>query len=84
MNERVLDVLWMEPPEPLERTLEAIENLPPNESLRLLIHRAPKMLYPILQEWGFAYETIQCQDGTYEILIRHKEDGATEVNPSRT
>lgn len=72
-QERILDALWLEPPEPLELTLEAIEKLLPGERLRLLIHREPQMLYPILQEWGFTHKTTSCEDGTYEILIWHKE-----------
>lgn len=71
-KERILDALWLEPPEPLELTLEAIETLLPGERLRLLIHRKPQMLFPILQEWGFAHQTIDREDGTYEILIWHK------------
>ena len=31
------------------------------------------MLFPILQEWGFAYQKMDRGDGTYEILIWHKE-----------
>ncbi len=73
MQERILDALWLEPPEPLELTLDALEKLLPGERLRLLIHREPQMLYPILQEWGFSYQTIGREDGTYEILIWHKD-----------
>jgi TusA-related sulfurtransferase len=80
MQERILDALWLEPPEPLELTLEAIEKLLPGERLRLLIHRKPQMLFPILQEWGFAYQTIDCADGSYEILIWLKE--ADPRNPT--
>ena len=72
-QEHLLDALWLEPPEPLELTLEAIEKLPPGERLRLLIHREPRMLFPILQEWGFAYQKMDRGDGTYEILIWHKD-----------
>lgn len=72
-KEHILDALWLEPPEPLELTLEAIEKLLPGERLRLLIHREPKMLYPILQEWGFAYQKTSREDGTYEILIWHRD-----------
>ncbi len=78
-QERIVDALWLEPPEPLELTLEALETLLPGERLRLLIHRKPQMLFPILQEWGFAYQTIDREDGSYEILIWHKEDNPAGV-----
>lgn len=77
-QERILDALWLEPPEPLELTLAAIETLLPGERLRLLIHREPKMLYPILQEWGFAYQRIARENGSYEILIWRKEPDLTK------
>jgi TusA-related sulfurtransferase len=71
-QERILDALGLEPPEPLELTLEAIEKMSPGERLRLLIHRKPQMLFPILQEWGFDFQITDREDGTYEILIWHK------------
>lgn len=70
---RIVDARWLEPPEPLELTLDAIETLQPGDRLQLLIHRDPKMLYPILQEWGFACQTTNREDGTYEVLIWHKD-----------
>jgi len=72
-EERTLDVRWLEPPEPLERALEAIETMPRGDHLRLVIHRLPHMLYPILEAWGFAHRTDSGQDGTYEILIWHQQ-----------
>lgn len=80
MDERVVDARWLEPPEPLELALEAIDSLEPGQRLRLLIHRTPHLLYPILHEWGFGYQTISGDDGTFEILIWRgeplKTDGA--------
>ena len=82
VQERVLNALWLEPPEPLELALEALEKLLPGERLRLLIHRKPQMLFPILQEWGFAHQIIDREDGSYEILIWHKtpDSGNTTNN----
>lgn len=83
MAERILDARWLEPPEPMELTLEAIGTLAPGEHLRLLIHRAPHMLYPILKEWGFDYRTHTNDDGTYEILIWSKEQAAPGSDPGQ-
>jgi uncharacterized protein (DUF2249 family) len=80
MSERILDARWLEPPEPMELTLEAIDTLLPGEQLRLLIHRAPHMLYPILKQWGFDYQTQSNDDGTYEILIWRKEPATPAGN----
>lgn len=80
MSERILDARGLEPPEPMELTLEAIDGLAQGERLRLLIHRAPYMLYPILLEWGFEHRTLSTQDGTFEILIWRKEQSAVGGN----
>ena len=73
MQERIIDARWLEPPEPMELTLAALEVLQPGENIRLLIHREPYMLFNILKEWGYGYQTQSCDDGTYEILIWFNE-----------
>jgi hypothetical protein len=80
MLERIIDARWLEPPEPMELTLAAIEILEPNEKIRLLIHREPYMLFQILEEWGYGYQTLSCDDRTYEILIWFKESIAPSGN----
>ena len=81
MPERVLDARWLEPPEPMELTLDAIDSLEPGDHLRLLIHRTPYMLFPILKEWGFSYQSHSNDDGTFEVLIWRKEQAAPVRNP---
>lgn len=76
MTERIVDARWLEPPEPMELTLAAIESLEAGDHLRLLIHRTPHMLFPILKEWGYSYRTHTNDEGTQEILIWRKEQPA--------
>lgn len=78
MTERILDARWLEPPEPMDLALEAIGGLESGEHLRLLIHRTPHMLFPILAEWGFNYRTHSLDDGTYEIFIWPKGASAPD------
>ena len=52
----MLDVRGMEQPEPLLRALAALGDLVAGEYLRLLSHRDPVLLYPMLTQQGFAYE----------------------------
>lgn len=78
MEERILDARGLEPPEPLALTLEALGTLPKGACLRLLIHRVPHMLYPVLEEWGYDQETLPREDGSYEVVIRHRMSGSTE------
>jgi len=84
MTEHIVDARWLEPPEPMELTLAALEDLAPNERVLLLIHRSPLMLFPILDEWGFSYSTNSKDDGTYEILIWQKEPAAQNNHPDQS
>ena len=68
-TEIVVDGRWLDPPEPLERVLMALDVLPPKQALRLLIHREPLFLYPILTERGFDHSIRPIEDGCFEVLI---------------
>lgn len=52
----VLDVRGLEPPEPMVRTLAALETLPDGAVLVQRNDRVPQFLLPILGERGFVYE----------------------------
>jgi uncharacterized protein (DUF2249 family) len=67
-----LDVCGLEPPEPMERVLEALSGLPTGERLCMLIDREPYPLYRILDNNGFAHSTQARPDFLYEILIWHR------------
>ncbi|HEX5973432.1 MAG TPA: DUF2249 domain-containing protein [Gemmatimonadaceae bacterium] len=51
-----LDVRGLQPPEPLVRTLAALETLPDGHQLIQLNERVPQLLLPMLAERGFACE----------------------------
>ena len=55
-NVVVLDVRGLEPPEPMIRTLAALEQLPPGSTLVQINVRVPKFLLPLLDERGFTYD----------------------------
>ncbi|MHB1233284.1 MAG: DUF2249 domain-containing protein [Burkholderiales bacterium] len=67
--DKLLDARDLEPPEPLEHTLAALDELQPEQRLRLLLLREPYPLYGILDNHGFHHETALLPDGYYEILI---------------
>lgn len=71
-NEIELNVCGLEPPEPMERVLDAISQMGRGQRLRMLIDREPRPLYRILDKNGFAYEAHCRPDYLYEILIWHK------------
>jgi uncharacterized protein (DUF2249 family) len=51
-----LDVRGLEPPEPLVRTLAALESVPEGHQLMQINVRIPQLLLPMLAERGFACE----------------------------
>ena len=57
----VLDVRGLEPPEPLMRTLSALETLPDGHELVHVNDRVPQLLFPMLAERGFACDVDESQ-----------------------
>ena len=70
----VIDGRELQPPEPLERTLEALDTLVEGEELLLLLYCQPHPLFSILKKNGYAWSEDVRADGTREIRI-HKLPG---------
>lgn len=64
-----IDVCGLEPPEPMERVLDALGRLQPGQRLKVLIPREPYPLYSILDRNGYLHETKSREDFLYEVLI---------------
>ncbi len=62
-----LDVRGLEPPEPLVRTLAALEALPDGHELVQINARVPQLLFPLLAERGFACEI---DDSSADVRVR--------------
>ena len=69
IDEILVDARWLEPPEPMEKVLQTLTRLRPGQSIRLLLHREPFPLYPILAERGYRHITHMEADGSYVIQI---------------
>ena len=69
-SQRVIDGRDMQPPEPLEQALEALDTLPPDGELVLLLYCQPHPLYQILRRNGYVWTETMQADGTNEIHIR--------------
>ncbi len=67
----VIDVRGLEPPEPMVRTLEALEALPRGKTLVQLNVRVPQFLIPKLAERGFVYEVREQSKDLVRLFIRH-------------
>jgi tRNA 2-thiouridine synthesizing protein A len=65
----ILDNRGLEPPQPMMRTLEALEKLGENETLTIINDRKPMFLFEQLDELGYRYQTEQQEDGSYRVKI---------------
>jgi len=63
-----LDVRELEPPDPLVRTLTALETLPEDHTLVQVNRRVPQYLLPMLAERGYAYDIEESH--TDYVLVR--------------
>jgi hypothetical protein len=67
--DHILDARGLEPPEPMERTLDALATLPPGDRLLLRLPRQPFPLFDLLRRMGYLWE-VSGSDGDYCIAIR--------------
>ncbi|HKJ03142.1 MAG TPA: DUF2249 domain-containing protein [Longimicrobiales bacterium] len=66
----VLDVRGLEPPEPMVRTLAALEDLPEHATLLHINVRVPQLLLPMLEERGCSYEIREQEPELVRVFIR--------------
>ncbi len=76
--EHYLDVSMLEPCEPLDQTLAATQKLGEGDYLKVLHRREPHLLYPILEQTGFAWRTIPGETTEFEIYIWRRDDNVSE------
>ena len=67
---RVIDGCELQPPEPLELALMALDTLPDDEELTMLLYCQPHPLFDILKRNGYRWTEAVQDDGTHEIRIR--------------
>ena len=67
---RVIDARWLAPPEPMELTLAALDDLGDGDELILLIHREPRPLYDVLRRNGYRHRVEMREDASFAIHIR--------------
>ena len=70
----LLDVRSLGPPEPLQRTLERLVDLPAETVLVQRNDRAPQFLYPKLEDRGYVYETVDCGEEVVTVVWRASID----------
>ncbi|MDX5363084.1 MAG: DUF2249 domain-containing protein [Pseudazoarcus pumilus] len=70
----MLDVRGLEPPEPFERAMEALADLPAGDTLTLVLDRVPYPLLRILERDGHGFEWHD--DGQGRVAVRIASAGA--------
>ena len=70
MPYRVIDGRDMQPPEPLELTLTALDTLPADQEVQVLLYCKPYPLFDILRRNGYTWTEDVQDDGTHDIRIR--------------
>ncbi len=81
---RVLDVSQLEPPEPLQQALAAIDTLATGVCLCLLHRREPLLLFPILEQQGYDHLTCATPHAdtgvsAFRIYIWRRHDSRAEA-----
>ena len=67
----VVDARWLEPPEPMVRVLEALDELQVGDTLLMRIHIEPRPLFRILERNRFLYRCELVPEGHFEVTIWH-------------
>jgi uncharacterized protein (DUF2249 family) len=68
-DQHTIDVRWLEPPEPFERIVAALETLPEGDNLRVMIHREPQPLFRWLERESYHFHHRYNPEGYFEIFI---------------
>ncbi len=76
--EHYLDVSMLEPCEPMEQTLAAIEKLQPGDYLKVIHRREPHLIYPMLEKAGFSWRTDPGGPSEFQIYIWRRDDQEAE------
>ncbi|MUK90596.1 DUF2249 domain-containing protein [Ornithinibacillus sp. L9] len=70
----VIDNRGLEPPQPMMRTLKALEKMDEGEKLSIINDRRPMFLYEELNDLGYLHETEPQEDGSFKITITKTGD----------
>jgi uncharacterized protein (DUF2249 family) len=80
----VLDVRGLEPPEPMVRTLQALETLAPGGTLVQINDRVPRFLLPEAEARGFIAEVREQAGGPVRVFFRHAAAAAPAAHSTAT
>ena len=64
-----IDARRMLAPEPFERVVEALRNLPPDDEVLLIVRQEPLPLYRFLSNNRYRYRARRTGEGSFEVRI---------------
>ncbi len=79
---KTIDARSWEPPEPMVRTLELLDELPRGKKIAVLLRYEPRPLFGILRANRFRYRSKFVESGYFEVTIWHAADApASRARP---
>jgi uncharacterized protein (DUF2249 family) len=77
-----VDVRELTPPEPLERIMDALADLPAGDRLRIRHRREPHPLYGMLRNMGYRWQTTSHALDDFEILVWEEDRDGQDTDTS--
>jgi len=77
-KEIVVDVHELQPPEPMQKALDALDTLTEGQYLKIIHRMQPFPLYDILSDNGFKYKVTDGKISAFDIYVWRAKDEAAE------
>ena len=65
----IVDCRELEPPEPMVKVLEAVNNMAADEAVLMIHRKMPRLLFSKLDELGFSHDVTEESEGLIKLLI---------------
>ena len=65
----IVDCRELEPPEPMVKVLEAVNDMEADEAVLMIHRKMPRLLFSKLDELGFSHEVTEESEGLIKLLI---------------
>ena len=65
----IVDCRELEPPEPMVKVLEAVNNMSADEAVLMIHRKMPRLLFSKLDELGFSHDVTEESEGLIKLLI---------------
>ena len=66
---KIVDCRELEPPEPMVKVLEAVNNMAADEAVLMIHRKMPRLLFSKLDELGFSHDVTEESEGIIKLLV---------------